>query len=174
MAKIAAAAAPSTPPPAQPAAPEPIKKKKKRSWIQLVGVVLLLLAASGGGAWYFIYGKADDAAVEKEKAPPKPLFESLEPFTVNLSDDTGDHYLQVGIVYHVATSQVSENMKLYMPILRNRLLLLLSAKRASELATVEGKKKLVDELVVAARDILPGTDPDKGVVTALLASFVIQ
>ena len=80
---------------------------------------------------------------------------------------------QVGIVYQVNDDKIGDSMKLHMPILRNRLLLLLSAKHPSELASSEGKKKLVDELVIAARESLPGTG-DKGVTGALLGSFVIQ
>ena len=32
----------------------------------------------------------------------KPTFVNLDTFTVNLAEESGDHYLQVGIVYQVA------------------------------------------------------------------------
>ena len=144
---------------------------KKKSKLVLMLVILVLLGAGGGGGWYFTRGHGDGEA--KAAAKP-PLFMPLEPFTVNLAEESGEHYLQVGIVYQVADDQVIDQMKLYMPVLRNRLLLLLSAKRPSELAPAEGKRKLVDELVTAARESLPGTTPDKGIAGALLASFVIQ
>ena len=57
---------------------------------------------------------------------------------------------------------------------RNRILLLLSSKRPSELSTPEGKQKLVDELVAAARASIPGTAPDRGITGAFLGAFVIQ
>lgn len=168
MAKITAAPAPA------PAAAEPTPIKKKRSKLPVIaGVLLLLLLAGGGAAWHLLHG-APDGAAESSKPTAKPLFVSLEPFTVNLAEEDGDHYLQIGIVYQVTDDKIGDVMKLHMPILRNRLLLLLSAKKPTELSTAEGKKKLVDELVVAARESLPGTSEDKGVTTALLASLVIQ
>lgn len=168
MAKITAAPAPNQ------AAAEPTPIKKKRSKLPVIaGVLLLLLLAGGGAAWHLLRPAAD-ASAEQSKPSAKPLFVSLEPFTVNMAEEDGDHYLQIGIVYQVNDDKVGDDMKLHMPILRNRLLLLLSAKRPSELSTAEGKKKLVDDLVIAARESLPGSTPDKGVTTALLASLVIQ
>jgi len=170
VAKINAAPAPSQ----AAAEPTPIKKKSKLPII--VGMVFLMLAAGGGAAWHLLHSSSDsgDKGAAEANSGGKPTFVNLDTFTVNLAEESGDHYLQVGIVYQVADDKVSDGMKLHMPILRNRLLLLLSAKQPSELASAEGKKKLVDELVVAARESMPGSTPDKGVITALLASFVIQ
>lgn len=170
MAKITAAPAPAK------ALAEPTPIKKKRSKLPLIlGVVILVLLAGGGAAWHLLKPTSTDAAANASEATSasKPLFVTLEPFTVNLAEEGGDHYLQVGIVYQVNDDKIGDSMKLHMPILRNRLLLLLSAKHPSELASSEGKKKLVEELVVAARESLPGSG-DKGVTNALLGSFVIQ
>jgi len=173
VAKITAA-----PAPAQTAA-EPTPIKKKRSKLPLIlGIVFLILLAGGGAAWHLLKspapaGNAEAADKDSDKPAGKPIFVNLDSFTVNLAEENGDHYLQVGIVYQVTDDKVGDSMKLHMPILRNRLLLLLSAKRPSDLNTAEGKKKLVEELVVAARESLPGNG-DKGVTSALLSSFVIQ
>jgi hypothetical protein len=62
-----------------------------------------------------------------------------------------------------------------MPIIRNRILLLLSGKLPSELTQVDGKQKLVAELLLVARESLPeGAKPDRGIAGAFLSSFVIQ
>ena len=55
-----------------------------------------------------------------------------------------------------------------------RILLLLSSKKPSDLATPAGKAKLVDELTAAVRESIPGAAPEKGIVTAYLGAFVIQ
>ncbi|MEP7205436.1 MAG: flagellar basal body-associated FliL family protein [Casimicrobiaceae bacterium] len=169
MAKINAAPAPAQ------ASAEPTPIKKKRSKLPIIaGIGLLLVGAGGGAAWHLMHPAAPPAGAAEAAAPlGKPLFVNLEPFTVNLAEEGGDHYLQIGIVYQVLDDKVSDAIKLHLPILRNRLLLLLSAKRPADLASAEGKKKLVDELVVAARESLPGAG-EKGVTDALLASFVIQ
>jgi len=166
-------------PPADVAeAPRPAKKSRL---LLMVLVTLVIGASLGGGAWYVfgrapVEAKADgkaEAHAEK-KPPPAPTFATLEPFTVNLLEENGDHYLQIGIVYQVADAKTVDTMKLYMPVLRNRILLALSSKRPSELAPLEGKQKLVAELVIAARQSLPGEAAERGIQGAFLSAFVIQ
>jgi flagellar FliL protein len=170
VAKTATATAPALP----PAGTDAASGGKKRSKLPLVVVALVvLLGGGGGGAWWFL-GRAAAAPSEAkhEKARP-PVFQNLEPFTVNLAEENGDHYLQMSVVYQVSDDKAVEALKTYLPIIRNRILLLLSAKRPSELATPEGKQKLVGELVTAARESIPG-EGDRGISGAFLGAFVIQ
>lgn len=167
MAKPALAAVPA----ADAAAPA----KKKKSKLLLIIIALLVLGgAGGGGAWWWFAGRAHDAAEPKVAKAKPPVFHTLDPFTVNLTEENGDHYLQLSVVYQVADSKVVDDVKTYLPVIRNRILLLLSAKRPSELATPEGKQKLVEELVAAARASIPGEAPDHGITGAFLGAFVIQ
>jgi len=167
----------ATPPKDAAAAPAAEPPKTKRKLLLIVSLVLVVLLAGGGGAaWWFLgrhAGEEKHEAKAEKKAPP--VFVTLEPFTVNLQEEGGtDHYLQVGIVYQVADGKVTDQLKAYMPVIRSRILVALSAKRPSELASVEGKHKLVDELVATARTALPGETPERGIDGALLSSFVIQ
>lgn len=149
-------------------------KKKKKSRLLLIVVLLLLLAGGGGGAAWWFLGHSS-APTEAKAAPVKPpLFHALDPFTVNLVEENGDHYLQVSVVYQVTDDKAIEGVKTYLPVIRSRILLLLSAKRPSELATADGKQKLVAELVAAARESIPGTTPERGISGAFLGAFVIQ
>lgn len=166
MAKTATLAAPG----AQAAQPADPKKKSK---LPLILVLLLVLGAAGGGAAWWFLGRAHDAEPKPEAVKP-PVFYTLDPFTVNLAEENGDHYLQVSVVYQVADEKAVDQVKIYLPVLRNRILLLLSAKRPSELASAQGKQKLVDELVAAARASIPGTTPERGITGAFLGAFVIQ
>ncbi len=148
----------------------PAKKRSKLKWI---AIALLLLGAAGGGAWYAMRpAPASDAA--KGAAAKAPVFLNLEPFTVNLLEENGDHYLQVGIVYQMSDDKAVDAAKVYMPVLRNRVLLLLSSKRPSDLGTLDGKNKLVGELITAARESIPSGSAERGVVGAFLSAFVIQ
>ena len=166
MAKTATLAAPGTQADAPP--------KKKKSKLMLIVLLLVVLAAGGGGAAWWFLGRAHDPAEAKAAPIKPPVFHNLEPFTVNLAEENGDHYLQVSIVYQVADDKAVDQVKVYLPVIRNRILLLLSAKRPSELSTPEGKQKLVDDLVAAARASIPGTTPDRGITGAFLGAFVIQ
>jgi flagellar FliL protein len=166
VAKPALAAVPA----ADAAAPA---KKKKSKLLPIIVALLVLGGAGAGGAWWF-FGRAHDAAEAKPAAVKPPVFQNLDPFTVNLAEENGDHYLQVSVVYQVADNKAVDDVKTYLPIIRNRILLLLSAKRPSELSTPEGKQKLVEELVAAARASIPGEAPERGITGAFLGAFVIQ
>lgn len=153
--------------PATAAAPA----KSSRKWLFIAVALVAVLGIAGGAAWYFLAPHAPADA--KAAAPKPPVFVPLDAFTVNLAEENGDHYLQVGIVYQVSDDKVVDTMKQYMPVLRNRILLLLSSKKPSDLASVDGKRKLVDELVAAVKDAMP-LPAGQEVRGALLSSFVIQ
>ena len=149
------------------------KNKKSKLVPILLAVIVLMAGGAGAGWWFFGRGPIDHAEAKAAPAKP-PVFHNLEPFTVNLAEENGDHYLQVSVVYQVADEKAVDQVKTYLPIIRNRILLLLSAKRPSELSTADGKQKLVNELVTAARESIPGTTPERGVTGAFLGAFVIQ
>ena len=167
-------------------APTPAKKRSKRLPLVIVSIVLLLLAGGGGaGAWYFMKdgdsasagtaadkGKAKGKDTAKQRKPP--VFVNLEPFTVNLAFEGSDRYLQTTIVLQMSDDRAAEAMKAYMPLIRNRVLMLLSSKRPSEIEPYEGKQKLVTEIVAAAREMVPGSTPEHGATGALFSSLVIQ
>jgi flagellar FliL protein len=61
-----------------------------------------------------------------------------------------------------------------MPEVRNRIVLLLSSKAASEILGVEGKKKLAAELVSEIRQPFREGGPEQRIQSVLFTSFVIQ
>jgi flagellar FliL protein len=160
---------------ATPATDDEVPAKKKSKLPLIVGVLALVLGAGGGAAWYFM-GHAEpadkaEAAVEKVKKPS--VYAPLEAFTVNLQGE-GDHYLQVGITLQVADDAAVDEIKKQMPLLRNRLLLLLSARSPSELATLEGKQKLSAQILTESRELISGKGTDHGIEAVLFSSLVIQ
>jgi flagellar FliL protein len=160
-------------PEAAPAASGASKKRRKASPVL---IALLVLTALGAGAWAWTQRQAAPAsAPAAEKKAPAPVFLALEPFTVNLTTVTIDRFLQVGITLELASDEASEALKRQMPVVRSRILLLLAAKTAEELATPEGKKKLMADILVEARAPLPaGATPTKGVEQVLFSAFVVQ
>jgi flagellar FliL protein len=149
-----AAAAEATPPP----------KKGKKKLIIIAGAVLALVLAGGGGAAYFLMKKkpaaeqdADAGEAEAEHAsardkPAKrdphavPTFVPLEPFTVNLADREAERYAQVGITLEVDNAKTGEQVKLFMPAIRNNILMALADKTAAELMERDGKTKLAEQV----------------------------
>lgn len=152
----------------------PAKPAGKGRLIIIIVAALVLVAGGGGGAWYFLRGKshAEEPVAKKTSAP---VFVNLETFTVNLADR--ERYLQLGVTYEVEGNEVTDAMKVHMPILRSRILLLLAAKTADSLGSSEGKNTLAEELVEEARKVLPGKgekDTEKGINAVHFSAFVIQ
>jgi len=139
----------------------PAKGKKKL--ILLVAVVLLLVLG-GGAALLVMKKKAAEAAAAAEAddedharpahAKPKdgkgvvpPTFLPLEPFVVNLADKETDRYAQIGITLEIADAPAAEQLKAYMPAIRNGILMVLAHKTSAELLERKGKEQLAREIM---------------------------
>ena len=153
--------------------------KKKMIVMVLAGV--LLAGAGAGGAWFFAQGSAEAAEEKpskkdkkkKKDEEAKPEFVALEPFTVNLQPD-GERYLQVQFTLQVGSLEEAEHIKTNMARVRSRVLMLLSAKQASELTSTEGKKKLSEELIAAVNEPFEEKGDEQEVSDVLFTSFIIQ
>jgi flagellar FliL protein len=153
-------------------AESPTSSKKKFLLIGLAAFVLL--GACGAGAWFYFNQKPTTADLAKPAPPVAPVFVPLETFTVNLQGEDNDQYLQTQFTLQVADSAQADAIKLFMPQIRSRLLTLLSSKKAEELKTPEGKKKLAEEIMAQARlPFSPNSAPQK-VSDVFFTSFVIQ
>ena len=157
-------------PKAAPAAPAPSGKKK----MLVIGAAAVLVLGLGGGAgWYFLGHKSDPGHKEVKKAE-KPEFVVIEPFTVNLQPENGEQYLQIQFTLQVANPEQGELIKANMARVRSRVLLLLSAKKASELTSVEGKGLLSKEIIAAVRQPFVDKGAAQEVSDVLFTSFIIQ
>lgn len=172
------------------AAPTAAPKKSKKLLIIAAAAVLVLVLA--GGAAFFLMAKSgshnaadEELGTEADKPKKKagkedqPIYVQLEPFTVNLVPEQGDQYLQVGISIDLDEPAAQERVKLYMPKLRNDVMLDLASKKPSELASKEGKEQLAAELRDKMNRILnPDSKGAKGssgpIKEVLFTSFIIQ
>lgn len=138
----------------QAAAAEPEKPKSKKMLIIILAAVLLLVLVGGGAAFFLMKKKpADDeehgdtqakpAAVHK-KVDPKapPVYLPMENMVINLADAGGGRFAQVGITFKVDDTATSDAIKLYMPSIRNAVLMQISQRTSDELLALEGKEKL--------------------------------
>lgn len=152
-------------------------KPKKSKTLIIVLALVILLAGGGAGAWYFMTQKAAAPAHAPEKhveeAKP-PVFLPMEAFTVNLQAENGEQFLQTTLTLEVADQAQVDMIKLYMPHVRSRLLLLLSSKKASEILSVEGKNKLSDEILTIFKQPFTPQGPTIKVSSVLFTSFVVQ
>ena len=140
------------------------KPKSKKMLFIIIGVVVLALV--GGGAAFFLTKKkhadgeegADTehaapkptAAAPAHKAPdPKnpPTYLPVDNMVVNLADPGGGRFAQVGITLKLEDAKTADTVKLYMPSIRNGILMEISQRTADELLGVEGKEKLTRAIV---------------------------
>ncbi len=151
------------------------KKSNKKLIIIIAAVVILL--GGGVGAWLMMGGKSDEHAEgeehKEEVAVKEPVFLELETFTLNLNPEEGDRFLQVDITLNTSSSDEAAIIEAKMPQVRNRILMILTDKVASEISDMEGKQLLSEELVEAINEPYGAGDPLE-VQEALFTSFVIQ
>jgi flagellar FliL protein len=153
-------------------------KAKSKMMIIIIAVVVLA-AAGGGGAWFMMKGSDDHAAASPKKAKAAksapPEYVPLTSFTVNLQPEgEAGQYLQVEMTLQVAGAEQAELFKTNMPTVRDRVLLLLSGKKASEISTVEGKQQLAKEIVEVTKQPFVEKGDEQEVSKVLFTSFIIQ
>ncbi len=137
----------------------PVKKGKKKL-IVIILVAVLLLVVAGGVAVFLLKKKAaqeaegagDTATAQTEHSSKPdlkhpPTFLPIDPFVVNLADKEADRYAQVGITFEVADAHFAEEMKAFMPAIRNGILMILAHKTSRELLDRAGKEQLSGEIL---------------------------
>jgi flagellar protein FliL len=166
--------------------------KKKLLIIVAAGALCLIIAAA---AFFFIKGdstppeegelgeqgelieSAEDVEdVEEELAvAPPPIFIKIGPMTVNLvSDDLGQHLLYTSLILKVDSEETQEIINTHMPEVTSRLLLLLSSKTGEELATIDGKTVLTEEIIALLDEPFTKPQPMLGISAVLFSEFILQ
>lgn len=162
-----AASAPTSAPP---------KKKNRGKLLRIAAVVLVIAAGAAGGGWFYLKPNGEDPnAVAAAEPKKQPTFLPIDQFTVNLSGAGGDHFLQIAFTLEIADAKTIEEIKLQMPVIRSRLLLLLASKTVEDLSGTAGKQKLMGEILAESRAPLAnGSSPSKGIENVHFSAFVIQ
>lgn len=124
--------------------------------IAILAVALMIFSTSAAG---------------ESKGGGAAPYAKLETLTVNLHGLT--QYLQVNISLKLADPKISESIKGWTPVIRHELVLLLSSQKGEELATLEGKKKVMASIRSSINKVLK-LDETSGVTDVLFESFVIQ
>jgi flagellar FliL protein len=151
-----------------PAGPGVPGKGKSFLLLGIIGVLVIVLA---GGSYTWWTGdqkkkQADEStpeAVEKrmlkqlesKKSNKAPVFiNSMDEFLVNLPGKGGEHYLQTKLVLQVGDAATEKRIVEFLPLVRDRMLSVLSSRSVSELATVEGKAALAKDLALVINSII--------------------
>jgi flagellar FliL protein len=164
----APAAANSGPPGQGNGAEEAEKPKSKKTLFIIIGLVLVIGAAVGG--YMYMQHTAEAKKLQeaeakrpenilkkqlmerKENAPP--IYIPLEEMVVNLPGRGGEHYLQTKIVLRTNDSATEGKIKNFMPVIRDKIITVLSSRQMQELATVEGKVMMAREIALVINSII--------------------
>lgn len=130
---------------------------KSKKMLIIVIVLVLVILLGGAAAAYFIFMKphparggeepvAAEHVDEEEHAAEPPKYLDLGTYTANLMQEEGDRYLQVSISLKVSKATLEEKVKNTNPEIQHRVNMVLQSKRPSELATLDGKNKLAEQL----------------------------
>ena len=159
-------------------ADEPKKSGSKLKWIILV-VLLLVLLGGGGAAYWFLLGPG--AVVPEENGEPSPEeaakqekmvseIVSLPSFIVNLADPLGRRFLRLTLDVEVVSKEAAADLNKFESRVRDAVILLLSSKTYGDLASMESKITLKNEIVDRLNQIIGGAR----VSNVYFTEFVIQ
>jgi flagellar FliL protein len=139
------------------------KRGKKKLLILVAAALAVVFLAGGAGVWVLKKKAATQAAelaagdeevaaeatpvVLKHDSKAIPVYLPLDPFIVNLSDKDVDRYAQVGITLELESVVFADQVKAYMPSVRNAILLILAQKSSKDLLGRAGKEELAEEIM---------------------------
>ncbi len=151
---------------------------KKMMVLGLVGV--LLLGGGGGAAWFFMGGQKEDSEQHAKNDhgddsggehadEPGPVVE-LEPFLLNLADRDELRFLKVSIKLELDRPEEKTDYPNKVPAIRDALLVLLSSKESQILRTVNGKRRIREEIMTRVNGLM-----SKGKISnVFFTDFIIQ
>lgn len=172
---------------------EPKEKKSNNTLLIIIVVVLFLLIIIGAVVGFILMGDdeeevAQSAPVEKERAAPRKkrvasaeyddsrqlseigILYPLDTFTVNLKSDSGRRYLKVTLSLELEGEELSLELDAKTPVLRDRIIRILTSKTLEEITSKKGKQKVSNQIM----DSLNAMIADGEIRGIYFTEFVIQ
>lgn len=125
-------------------------------------------AGAGPAPAVFVEPPATPAAV------PAPIFIPLEAFTVTLQSADSERILHVGITLRAGDEQTRARIEKYMPEVRSRILMVLSAQSPAAAQSQQGKADMARAVVTAVNQPFSPLPDGQYVSAALFTAFVVQ
>ena len=149
---------------------EPVKKKSKKKFIFILLILLILLGGGGYAAYHFgivdmLLGSIGSSNATEEAKPEKEGAQAqttpgttvtVQPFVVNLANPIGSKLVRLSMDQDMIDSKAADQLNQEMVKVRDSIILLLSSKTYADLAPLEGKLQLKNEIVERVNLILGG------------------
>jgi flagellar protein FliL len=120
----------------------------------VAGITLALVAGATAGTFYWqTYGNGARQHPKQGLAAevPKVAYVEVKELTLRLSDTSSEHYIKLTPVLAVRMSSV-EDISARDPVIRDRLVTLVSARSSVDLATPQGETQLKHDILEALRN----------------------
>ncbi len=172
----------------------PAEKKSSNMLMIIIIVVLVLIIVGGAVVALLLMGGDDDEVVAQsapqsnERAVSQPkrsnssnysssrklsdigILYPLDTFTVNLKSDAGHRYLKVTMSLELEGEELSLELDNKSPVLRDRIIRILTSKSLEEISSKKGKQKVSDQI----QDTLNAMISDGQIRGIYFTEFVIQ
>ncbi|MFZ6046339.1 flagellar basal body-associated protein FliL [Pseudomonas sp. CR3202] len=155
-------------------------KGKLKLIVLAVVALLLAIALSVGATWFFLSRGDKSAESAKEEAAAAParqsaVYEDLAPaFVVNFNQNGRQRYMQVSLSLMARDEAQLEALKVHMPMLRNKLVMLFSSQSFDALVTPVGKEMLRQQATATVQELAKQETGALTVEQVLFTNFVLQ
>jgi flagellar FliL protein len=170
-------------------------EKKSSNMLMIIIIVVLILIIIGGAVVAFLLMGDDNEAATNKSAPQTNeksvsqnkrsnssdysdsrklndigILYPLDTFTVNLKSDSGRRYLKVTMSLELEGSELSLELDSKAPVLRDRIIRILTSKTLEEISSKKGKQKISDQIM----DTLNAMISDGHIKGIYFTEFVVQ
>ena len=171
------------------------QEKKSGNMLMIIIIVVLILIILGGAVVTILLMGDDEEVVQQSRAPQvkeqssssrapssSSSFEAsrklseigilypLDTFTVNLKSDAGRRYLKVTMSLELEGEELSLELDANSPVLRDRVIRILTSKTLEEISSKKGKQKVSTQVM----DTLNSMISDGQIKGIYFTEFVIQ
>jgi flagellar FliL protein len=108
------------------------------------------------------------------QAVPSPIFIPITPFTVTLQSADRERIVHIALTLRVADEQSRQRLEKYMPEVRSRVLMLLSAQTPESVQTPQGKIDLASAIMKTVNKPFTPLPDGQYVTDVLFTEFVVQ
>jgi flagellar FliL protein len=164
---------------------------KKKKLILLGGLGVVLLALAGGGTWFALsmlgdkkpetaepaaeHAEGEHPAEEKGGPQKTSVYEALDPaFLANYLINGRQRYLQLSLSVMAREQAGIDAVHLHMPLIRNRVVMVLSGESFEGLQSDEGRLQLQQKLLAGIQEILQKETGKPGIEQVFFTNFVMQ
>ncbi|WXL24505.1 flagellar basal body-associated protein FliL [Ectopseudomonas mendocina] len=168
------------------AAPNPAGNEKPAGKFKLIIVILIAvlvaMALSVAGTWFYLSkqsgGDSEPSASAEQAAPvgkQPAIYEELAPaFVVNFTHEGRARYMQVSVALMARDKAALDALKVHMPVLRNRLVMLFGNADFGTLMSAPGRELLRQQATVSVQELAQKETGKVTVEQVLFTNLVLQ